>query len=742
MQAGMKSYRGRWWKTKGKSRTPSTVPKLRQFFFKRNFNGVHRASKRNNLLAMQMEHDWGIMLLADTRIHDLREVPSLNKMWKCKEGFWSKGTPNVGGTAILFYKPVVVRSYYHDAGGRFSRVDYLWEGESFSAISIYAPANASERKLSLQTISFHTCKSTHLLKGASLAVISTLSKIQSWIAAQAILVELLVLRSEISDCFSLTDVFRNFHPKKVAFTFYSAAHRMQTRLDRVYCNHTGSPYANSCRHVSVPSVISDHQAGVEVTIRAIGSVTRGPSFWKLNCSLLRRPGFQKLVRETIKEFVSSKTQYGSIEAWWDMLKFAIQFRAKHYSKEQAFRRKRTIQVLEKDLSQVNVSLSSQPSDASLYLRRARLDTMLAEYYEDIREAARLKARMKYKTQGEKPTKYFTALVKQRSQKSNLTSLKVDRNGLEISLTTVEEILEEASNFYAELYTRKVFESGHQNGINFLDKNVASTLSKSERALCDQPVSEKELKKALDMLPSGKVPGIDGLPAEFFKEFWSEIKTSFLEVLHSSFANGALPETMRTSVITLIYKKKARDDLKNYRPISLLCSDYKIIAKALAERIKVVLPTIIHRDQTGFLKDRYIGENITLFLDSQEYLSRNQKTGFAFLADWEKAYDRIDRRFIEQCLTAFGFGPNCVLWFKVLHKDSFAQVIVNGFLTESFDVQRGVRQGCPWAPFLFLIGIEPLACALQKDQTIKGFSLPRSVIINYFTVGMQMILPSL
>lgn len=185
----------------------------------------------------------------------------------------------------------------------------------------------------------------------------------------------------------------------------------------------------------------------------------------------------------------------------------------------------------------------------------------------------------------------------------------------------------------------------------------------------------------------------------------------MKVPHSSFANGALPETMRTSVITLIYKKKARDDLKNYRPISLLCSDYKIIAKALAERIKAVLPTIIHRDQTGFLKDRYIGENITLFLDTQEYLSRNQKTGFAFLADWEKAYDRIDRRFIEQCLTAFGFGPNFVLWFKVLHKDSSAQIIVNGFLTDSFDVQSGVRQGCPWAPFLFLTGIEPLACAL-------------------------------
>jgi hypothetical protein len=85
--------------------------------------------------------------------------------------------------------------------------------------------------------------------------------------------------------------------------------------------------------------------------------------------------------------------------------------------------------------------------------------MLAEYHEDIQEVARLKAGMKYISQGEKPTKYFTALVKQRGQKSKLTSLTNDKNGLKVSLTSIEEILEEASNFYAELYKRKVSEAG-------------------------------------------------------------------------------------------------------------------------------------------------------------------------------------------------------------------------------------------------------------------------------------------
>jgi hypothetical protein len=205
-------------------------------------------------------------------------------------------------------------------------------------------------------------------------------------------------------------VLRNFHPKTKSFTFLSAAQRMQTRINRIYSSQSCLPYANDCRHVPVPHNISDHQAGVEMTLRAINTVRRGPSFWKLNTSLYQKPSFRKLVKETIAEFISSKNRYGCVQSWWDMLKFALQFRAKAYSKQQAFQRKMTIQTLEKDLLNINDLVALQPSDNELHLRRARLDQTLADYYEDIQEAARMKAGMKYKSQGERPTKYFTALV--------------------------------------------------------------------------------------------------------------------------------------------------------------------------------------------------------------------------------------------------------------------------------------------------------------------------------------------
>jgi hypothetical protein len=154
---------------------------------------------------------------------------------------------------------------------------------------------------------------------------------------------------------------------------------------------------------------------------------------------------------------------------------------------------------------------------------------------------------------------------------------------------------------------------------------------------------------LKELPSGKSPGIDGLPAEFLRFFWEDLKHDFYDVLSESFETGTLPETMKMSVVTLIYKKKSGQDIRNYRSISLLCTDYKIIAKVMAERMKAVLSTLIHADQTGFLKDGYIGENISLFLDIQEHLAKEVKPGLAFLADWEKTYDLVDRDFLKASL---------------------------------------------------------------------------------------------
>jgi hypothetical protein len=154
--------------------------------------------------------------------------------------------------------------------------------------------------------------------------------------------------------------------------------------------------------------------------------------------------------------------------------------------------------------------ASIPLNGKRFSKRARiiahaLKSSLADYYEDIQEAARMKAGMKYKSQGERPTKYFTALVKQRSEKNNLTALTVKRNGSEVSLHTIEEILKEASDFYADLYSRKVQSDDSDSVKVFLNKNISNCLSDKDRETCDKALTDDELFAALKKLHSGKVP---------------------------------------------------------------------------------------------------------------------------------------------------------------------------------------------------------------------------------------------
>lgn len=125
---------------------------------------------------------------------------------------------------------------------------------------------------------------------------------------------------------------------------------------------------------------------------------------------------------------------------------------------------------------------------------------------------------------------------------------------------------------------------------------------------------EELEKALQSMALGKAPGIDGLPVEFFKDFWSVVGEDLLEVLNDSFTNGHLPLSCRRAVLTLLPKKGDLTEIKCWRPVSVLCSDYKILSKALANRLAGVLEQVIHSDQTYCIPERSIFDNILFIRD--------------------------------------------------------------------------------------------------------------------------------
>ena len=158
----------------------------------------------------------------------------------------------------------------------------------------------------------------------------------------------------------------------------------------------------------------------------------------------------------------------------------------------------------------------------------------------------------------------------------------------------------------------------------------------------------------------KTPGSDGLPAEFYKVFWNDIADFFLKSINQAYHAGQLSVTQRRGIIKLIPKKDVEPYfIKNWRPISLLNCDYKIAAKAIANRFKHVLPNLIDNDQTGFLKGRFIGENIRLVDGIIKYATAKNLPGLLLFLDFEKAFDTAEWSFIQKTLQHYNFGPSAM-----------------------------------------------------------------------------------
>ena len=174
----------------------------------------------------------------------------------------------------------------------------------------------------------------------------------------------------------------------------------------------------------------------------------------------------------------------------------------------------------------------------------------------------------------------------------------------------------------------------------------------------------------------------------------------------------------------MYLRNAKNKLylENWRPISLLNIDYKIVTKTIADRISKVLPKLIHEDQTGYVKGRNIGQNISLVKDIMKITALENIPGMSIFIDFKKAFDSVDWNFLTNVLEAFNFGPHIRKWIKTFYTDISSCVINNGHASEFFNLQRGVRQGCPLSGILFVLCAEILAQAIRNNNNIKGLQM--------------------
>ena len=163
-------------------------------------------------------------------------------------------------------------------------------------------------------------------------------------------------------------------------------------------------------------------------------------------------------------------------------------------------------------------------------------------------------------------------------------------------------------------------------------------------------------------------------------------------------------------------------LKSWRPVSLLATDYKILAKALATRLQKVISDLINPDQVGYIKGRFISQNIRSIEDIM-YLSKKYNIpGLLVLIDFEKAFDTIEWDFLFESLKAYNFGQTFRAWIKLLYTNISSCTINNGHFSRNFILGRGIRQGCPLSALLFILVAEILSIKLRANKDAKGITI--------------------
>ena len=248
-------------------------------------------------------------------------------------------------------------------------------------------------------------------------------------------------------------------------------------------------------------------------------------------------------------------------------------------------------------------------------------------------------------------------------------------------------------------------------------------------LADGRIEVEEAHAALRSLPRGKAPGSDGLTYEFYAALWQEVGDWLVAAFNQPYLDGQqqqpqLSDSQRLGLIVLIYKGggQPRADPNSYRPITLLNCDLKIVAKVQVLRLGAALPSVIDPTQTAFVPGRQIADNVLCHLEEVDYLQQVQQPGVILFLDFAKAYDRLNRPWIQQCMQRMGFPAGSIRWVQLLLQGTQARLMFyRGQLSRTIGIDAGCAQGSPLSPLLYVIAAQPLAARCRQLQQAAGFN---------------------
>ena len=653
---------------------------------------------------------YDILTFQETHASNQNIQDLLNMELQAKQSFWTQHCGIVSFNPEIIIEPIFSKSDQRAIYANITHAQHLFE--PFQILTIYAPSQAGPRQTFYKELyqlppiydTSHLRKTKLLITGDfNYSLREPRGVPRKW--ADIIHTHLFNCRENMPD--SENPTFRRGETMSSIDYIYATKplhqHLIQSQIDFVEPSWT------------------DH-ALLTVSIK-FGNDKQGPGLWRANPLLAEDKKYCKFLEDTLTKFFHTLKTTSTPQEKWDMVKKEIKKVTQSFGRRRSAWREKTLKNLQSSRTKL---LRQYKGNITLVEKISPIEEQIGAIQKEIADVAALRAGRHWRENGETSAGYLKRTITARAIKKLIPSLQ---HPTSYNTCSEPKAMQDAARcYYQNLYSPDPID---QPSVDRLLDSVLpeERVSSSEAEAMTRLLTLQEIQEGSKRSPRRSSPGCDGIPYEILSLVFQHplYATLVTQIYNDALTESLIPASWHETCVSLLPKKGDLTLLSNWRPISLINTDAKVFTRMLTKRLKDVAARLVCPAQTGFLPNRFIGDNgMMLNLITAHAKLRDDKS-IGLMLDQEKAYDRIHPSYLRQVMQRFGIPSSIILAIERLFFGTQIRINVNGHLTDSVQQKRGLRQGDPLSPLLFNFAFDPFLRSILQHNAIQGFNF--STLIN-------------